>query len=198
MVATLVVCDRVDRKRCMVIDMDLEERRARHAEDKARHYDALERVAADEVVTMPRSEILPRFYDDDDYPDDPLVKWKRGMVRAGVWPVQTDEEREQEVREALAKYQLQVFVDGRLDAKLAEHDEARLDAHGAAISHERKRFGKQIEALQAQIAGLELKCDSLMHEATKRQIIEDAAERREHDRGEVIDMLQPLERKRCA
>jgi hypothetical protein len=154
----------MDRKRDVVIDMD-ENRRAEWAETRAKA--EILRVAPEaRAEILPRSEIVtlsrtvPRSHsrDEDDYPDDPLVKWKRGMIRAGVWPAKTAEEREREVREALAKYQLQVFVDGRLDAKLAVHTrkmtdtlaeqkllaDARRDAMADFVAQVRKQLRAEI------------------------------------------------------
>ena len=70
-------------------------------------------------------------------------------------------------------------------------DPDRLDAHGKIISDERKRW-------RAEIAKLELRLDALTHEITKRQTIEAAAERRDHDHGEVVEMLEPFGRRRRA
>ncbi|KRR14535.1 hypothetical protein CP49_25830 [Bradyrhizobium valentinum] len=124
-------------------------------------------------------------YDGDDYPDDPLVKWRRGMVRAGVWPVQTVEDREHEVREALAKYQLQVFVDGRVAAGIAAafearawRDDVRRDAIGDAFGEIRKQLRAEIVE---QVGGLRADLT-----------IEKAAER-----GDVVEVPQFLERRRA-
>lgn len=158
----------VDRKRDVVIDMD-QNRRAEWAETRARA-EILRRTPEARVEILPRSEIaassrtLARSHscNEDDYPDDPLVKWKRGMVRAGVWPIKSAEEREREVREALSKYQLQVFVDARLDAKLAEHArkmtddlaehkllaDARRDAMAVFVAQVRKQLRTEIAKVQ--------------------------------------------------
>ena len=49
-----------------------------------------------------------------------------------------------EVREALAKYQTQVYV----AAEIAKHHKLWLDVHGAAISHERKRVATELDAMR--------------------------------------------------
>jgi ABC-type sugar transport system substrate-binding protein len=68
------------------------------------------------------------------------------MVRAGVWPAPTApsaEQREQEVREALAKYRAQAFVDGHIEAHTkanAWRQDASLEAIGRALARERQRM----------------------------------------------------------
>ena len=89
----------------------------------------------------------------------------------------------------VAKYQSQTFVDGRIAPALKALTERLLEVQGAALAHDRKRFA-------AELAKLELRLDALTHEASKRRTIEAATERREQDRGEIVDMVVPLERRR--
>lgn len=143
---------------------------------------------ADAPPVVTKAAVIARdYYDDADYPDDVLVKHRRGMVRAGLAvevlpplkpPALTDAEVlriERETREALIKYQARTFVDARVAVALDARDEHRDDVHGALVSHERKLW-------RAKIAALELRLDALAHEVTKRQTIEAGVRR------DVVDL----------
>ncbi|WP_456737209.1 MULTISPECIES: hypothetical protein [unclassified Bradyrhizobium] len=92
------------------------------------------------------------------------------------------ERREREVREVLARYhaqmQARIFVDSRISAAMAEHDEARLDAHSKVISHERKRVAAEVEKLRDELG--ELRAELTIAKA---------------HRGEVVEVPQFLERR---
>jgi hypothetical protein len=176
-----------------------EERRARLAEDKARHREALERAATPEpeppVVERrtPPVVVERRTHDGTwgwspppmmaaEYADDEgmLTPWSRTMPKPKPEPeilppqkADTLDEDHQKTRAALVEHKL-----------IAD---ARQNAIGQVFGLERARHRKQFEALLAKIAGLELRLDALTHEASKAKRL-DAAERRDHARGEVLPL----------
>lgn len=196
----------------MVNEMDLEERKALHAEAKAQSQLVLDADAYRAAIAEQRSTEVVRRSDPEAEPvkvsaedskiefllsyrgNDPGLLWRKGNAeREQARRQDITDRREQEVRKLLSQHQARPdFIDSRVATKLAEHDEIRRDAHGKLISDDRKRFRK----LEERIEGLALRLDAMTHETTKRQIIEDAVRRRGPDRGEIVDMVVPMERSR--
>lgn len=131
--------------------------------------------------------------------DDPGLLWRK-------WHTEREQERRQETerRAVEARERAKAAVQAQQPkaltaADLAEHDEVQRDVHGAMIAHQRKHVAAEIAKLQAIIDGLTLRLDAMEHASTKQRQIETAAQRRDHERGgEVVDMLQPWERRRSA
>jgi hypothetical protein len=101
-------------------------------------------------------------------------------------PALTDAETdriEREIREALVRYRSQANIQSRIKSELAEHDELWDDVIGKLVSDLRKQWRREIQEELGQFRA----------DAT----VQRAAERRNHDRGEVVEMLAPLEKRRA-
>jgi hypothetical protein len=149
----------VDRKRTVVTDMDAEARKAAFAEAKARSLDALARTA--DVKVEPR--------------DHGVEYWQRPEPAPAPVP-QPNQPTVAEI-EMLRSQDWARFVDGRLSAALAAHDELWRDVIGAVIAEERKKMRAEISAEVGQ-----LRADVTVQKA--------------HAGGDVVELPPFIERRR--
>ena len=147
---------RVDHNRSMVMIMDAEERQA--ILDQARA--TLHRVRDVRVERR----------------DHGAEYWERPEPAPAPAP-QPHQPTVAEI-EALRSQDWARFVDGRITATIAAHDELWRDVHGAVIAEERKRWRTEVEKLRSEH---DLRISALLSEVEKLQ-------RGIGDRSEVIDL----------
>ena len=131
--------------------MNAEERRAEFQVALARSRVLLDPETCE--ATIAEEMAATRVHRDDGY----LSDWHAGMPRPEPTPERrslTDAEAarvELQTREALAQYQSEAFVDGRIEAAFEVHNEV----HARIIAAERKRwraeFAAEIEKLRAEL-----------------------------------------------